>query len=495
MFSISLLFISLFLPVITIIILLFSKGSFQQTSHNARVISFIASLVNLLMCVYFFIKIDSISSSYQFVTNYVFYDQLHLSFSIGLDNISLLFITITNMLFAIVFLFSDHKKFSHNFYIILLLLQFVILGTFLSINLFLFYVFFESSVFLVFFLMNKSHTNMYAQYKFLLFNVLGSLLMFVGIVFIVFINQDASMQSLFNSHFSNTQQNILWFGLFFAFAIKSGIFPFHIWVSDTYSNSENLINMILSGILIKFGIYGLLRIVLPALPIPSMNYAHLVSWLSLITAMFALTVAFTKDNIKSFIAYFSLGHVGIIVFGLFALTTQSIEGAIYQSFNHSIFIIGLILMFVFIERRVVVNNFSELRGVITKMPIFACLLMVVVLAGMSIPGTNTFIGEFLILQGAFSYSVKFDIVTTFSVVLSAAVILTMYKKLVYGVPTNNVSAMVDLKLIEILIALIIGIIIIVMGIFPQIFLDLIHPFTTKVVDIIKAKSIIINNVF
>lgn len=488
-----LLLVSLSLPLIAVFAILLAKDNKLEAAKNARLIAMLAGIINLLFSAYFYISIRS--SGYNYIINYSIFNNIFFKFSIGLDGISLLFLLVTNLLFVIVFLFINVKKFTKNCFVILLLLEFSVIATFISFNLWVFYICFELSVFLVFFLMKNNNKSSYSQYKFLIYNAFGSLLMFACFVYIVYTTKQGSFTGLLSASFSYQEQRWLWWGLFLAFIIKSGIFPFHLWVKDIYSSSDNIINLILSGILIKFGIYGLVRIVLPSLPLANEVFSNIAFALALLTAFYAIFMAFTADNIKNFIAYFSLSHVGIIIFGIFSLNVEGVTGAIFQSISHSIFMIGFILIFIIIEDKLKVTKFSEISGLIKYMPILCFFIMIISLAGLSMPGTNSFIGEFLILQGVFNSSVLFGIFGTLTVVFSAIIILNMYKRMAYDHLSGSFSGFKDISFkdinyIEIIVFTVISILIIGIGFYPQIVLDLISPYSNQIIGFIKSQEVI-----
>lgn len=483
-----LLLVSLSLPLIGVVTILLTKDNKLEAANNARIVALLAGIINLLFSIYFYISIKS--NGYNYLINYSIFKNIFLDFSIGLDGISLLFLLVTNLLFVVVFLFINIDKFSKNLFVILLLLEFSVITTFISFNLWIFYICFELSVFLVFFLMKNSNKLSYPQYKFLIYNAFGSLLMFVCFVYIIYVTKQGSFSGLLSASFSYEEQKFLWWGLFLAFIIKSGIFPFHLWVKDIYSSSDNIINLILSGILIKFGIYGLVRIVLPTLPLANEAFSNVAFTLALITAFYAMFMAFTTDNIKSFIAYFSLSHIGIIIFGIFSLNVEGVTGAIFQSVSHSIFMVGFILVFIIIENRLKITNFSDASGLIKYMPILCFFIMIISLAGLSMPGTNAFIGEFLILQGVFNSDSLFGVLGTLTVVFSAAVILTMYKKLVYDTPKGSSLGVKDIGYVEILVFAVISLLIIGVGLYPQIMLDLINPYSNQIIGFIRSQEVI-----
>lgn len=406
------------------------------------------------------------------------------SFHLQLDGMSQLLCLLNALAFPLIFVATWNTNYRNatNFYALMLLSQAGLMGVFLAADALLFYFFWELALIPVYFLCSQwgGERRIAATFKFFIYTFVGSVLMLVGIIYLQSLTPDRSfdIESFYALDLPYKQQNWIFWLMFVAFAIKMPIFPFHTWQPDTYEQSPTATTMVLSGIMVKMGVYAILRWLLPILPAASYAYGETsVSLLAVIGMIYASLIAMRQDDIKRLIAYSSIAHVGLMCIAIFAETQSGVQGVMIQMFNHGINIIGLWMVVEFIERQYGTRKLSELGGLAMKAPAMAILFVVVALANIALPLTNAFIGEFLMFNGIYSsqifrYGLMFTVAAGITIILSAVYTLGMLQKVLYGNTSQLTQAGTDIRFNEKLALSIIVIIILVVGIFPQPFLDL-----------------------
>ncbi len=399
-------------------------------------------------------------------------------FSLGMDGMSKMLTLLTAISFPLVF-FSTYKNSytnSNSFYGLLLLTQAGLMGVFLSTDALLFYFFWELALIPVYFLCSiwGGEKRIAVTFKFFIYTFIGSLMMLAGIIYLFTQTPDASfaLKSFYNLHLSISQQAVGFWLFFVAFAIKMPIFPFHTWQPDAYEQSPTAVTMILSGVMVKMGIYAVIRWLVPVFPSAVSEYGNLVIILSVIGMLYASLIAIRQDDVKRLIAYSSIAHIGLMCAAIFVKNNIGLEGTMIQMFNHGINVIGLWIVADAVEKQTGSRKISELGGLAQKAPILAILLVVMALANIALPLTNAFIGEFLMFNGLFQYNMVIAAVAGVSIILSAVYTLNMIQRVFYGNTVSLTANAVEANCYIQTTLIILVIVVIALGVYPQPLLQL-----------------------
>lgn len=457
------------IPLITGLITFGLKGP------GAKVFSLLSSLATLAVAVFAWSQFQAAPDSLQFTADWI--PQLNSQFKVGLDGLSLMLVLLTAISFPLIFItvFSRSYDRAGSFYGLMLLSQAGLLGVFLAYDALLFYFFWELALIPVYFLCSMwgGERAVPVTFKFFVYTFAGSLLMLVGIIYIYFQTPGSfSWQAFTSLSLSNGEQSWLFWLFFVAFAIKMPVFPFHTWQPDTYEQSPTPVTMVLSGIMVKMGLFGAMRWLVPVLPQGVYMWQEAAIVLSVIGIIYASCIAIMQSDLKKLIAYSSIAHIGLMSAAIFANNEQSIAGVQVQMFNHGINIIGLWIIVEVIEQRLKIRNMAELGGIATHAPKLAILLVIVSLANIALPLTNGFIGEFLMFSGLFQYNPWFAAVACVAVILAAVYMLRMLQKVLFGESNALTATTTDLKAGEMLAMACIVAVIFVLGFYPKPLLEL-----------------------
>jgi NADH-quinone oxidoreductase subunit M len=373
---------------------------------------------------------------------------------------------------------NPHKK-SYNFFGLMLLAQAGMMGVFVASDALVFYFFWELALIPMYFLCSQwgGERRIPVTFKFFIYTFVGSLLMLISILYIVSKTPDHSfsLASFYSSAMTRPEQTIVFWLMFLAFAIKMPIFPLHTWQPDTYEQSPTATTMILSGVMVKMGLFGLLRWLFPALPYVSFLWADFITVMALIGVIYASLIAIQQDDLKRLVAYSSIAHIGLMCAAAFAQNISGFQGVMIQMFNHGINIIGLWIVVEMIERKLGTRKISELGGLAQKAPVLAILLVIVSLANIALPLTNAFPGEFLMFNGIFSssttYNVWFTVLAGMGIILGAVYILNMIRKVFYGNTNELTEQATDISWKGRIAMGVIVVLIFVLGVYPQLLLD------------------------
>jgi NADH-quinone oxidoreductase subunit M len=458
------------IPLLAGLISFFFKD--EKTSRGSAVaFSLITLIVSVLGLTYL-----KNSSQLEFHADWI--SNLNTSFSVKLDGMGQILCLLTAVSYPLVFIStwnSQYKK-ANNFFGLMLLMQAGLMGVFLATDALLFYFFWELALIPAYFLCSQwgGERRIPVTLKFFIFTFVGSILMLVGLIFIYLKTPDHSfaMASFYKADIGNDQQMWLFWMLFAAFAIKMPIFPVHTWQPDVYEQSPTAVTMILSGVMVKMGVFGMIRWMMPVLDIGFYRWGNTASMFAVIGMVYASLIAIRQDDLKRLIAYSSIAHMGMMCLALFAETKTGTQGVMIQMFNHGINIIGLWIMVELIERQFGTRKISELGGVAQRSPALAILVVVIVLANIGLPLTNGFIGEFLMLNGIFAtsaseYYIVFTALAGLTIILAAVYMLNMIRKVFYG-NTNELTANgYTISLSEKLALGMIVVIVLALGIFPN----------------------------
>jgi len=480
-----------FLPLFGVAALLLIKGN----RHNAiRWTALLFTLADFVLTVILFVKFDGSSDAMQFKDGPTIWIQsLGITYSLGVDGISLLLVVLTPFLSAIAIAstwtsVTDKVK---GFMVSMLLIETGMLGVFLATDLFLFYVFWEVMLIPMYFMIGiwGGPRKIYAAVKFVLFTMFGSLLMLLAIIALylssspVAIGRTTDLTVIMSLTIAPETQIWLFLAFALAFAIKVPLFPFHTWLPDAHVEAPTAGSIILAGVLLKMGTYGFLRFCLPVFPEATVYFMPLISILALIGIIYGALVAMVQKDVKSLVAFSSVAHLGFVMLGMFALNMQGITGSILQMINHGIATGALFLLVGMIYERRHTRMIVDFGGIAHVMPVFATIFLIVTFASIGLPGTNGFVGEFLILLGTFKSNPVYAIIGTLGIVLAAVYMLWMVQRVFFGECTNEENRkLVDLNGREKLIAIPLVIMIFWIGIYPSTFTGKIEPSVKKIVE-------------
>ena len=417
------------------------------------------------------------------------------SFSVKLDGLGQLLCLLTAMAFPIVFVatWNTNYKNANRFFALMLLSQAGLMGVFLAMDALLFYFFWELALIPVYFLCSQwgGERRIQVTFKFFIYTFVGSLLMLIGIIYLYQATADHSfsIESFYNLKINGKTELWLFWFFFVAFAVKMPVFPFHTWQPDTYEQSPTAVTMILSGVMVKMGLLGLLRWLLPVLPSASYQWGDLVMSMAVIGIIYGSLLAMQQDDLKRLVAYSSIAHIGLMCAAVFAVSRIGMQGVLIQMFNHGINIIGLWIVIELIERQFGTRKISELGGLAQKAPAMAVLFVIVALANIALPLTNGFVGEFLMFNGIFStagtkYTLAFTILAGLGIILGAVYTLNMIRKVFYGNTGTLTQSAYDINFGEKTILMVIVVAIFMIGIYPKPMIEL----TNTIVDAIINKS-------
>lgn len=418
--------------------------------------------------------------------SYVWLNDLGSHFALKLDGLSRILCLLNALAFPLIFMstWRNEVKNPNSFYGLMLLSQCGMMGVFLATDALVFYFFWELALIPVYFLASQwgGERRIQAAFKFFLYTFVGSLLMLVGIIYVFLHTPDQSfaLNSFYAANIGTTEQYVLFWLFFLAFAIKMPIFPFHTWQPDAYDQAPAAVTMVLSGVMVKMGVFAVMRWLLPLFPEAVKHFDKVVIGLSVTGMVYASIIAMRQDNLKRLVAYSSIAHIGLMCAALFALNTNGMQGVMLQMFNHGVNIIGLWIVVDLIERQTGVRNISQLGGIAQKAPTLTVLLVIIALANVALPLTNAFVGEFLMFSGLYHFSPAFAAVAGLSIILSAVYTLNMIKNVFYG-ETNALTAQVkEPAMDERIILAVIVVLIFMVGVYPGPVFDLVQQSTESI---------------
>ena len=492
-----------FLPVAGAALRLFMRKASPRALRN---IALIVSLLTLLLSLPLYSTFDVSNPGMQFEQFVPWIPSLGIQYHVGIDGISLFLVLLTTVLTPIAILSSWNsiEKRVREYYLFMLMLETGMIGVFVALDFFLFYVFWEVMLVPMYFLIGVwgGQRRIYAAVKFFLYTMVGSVLMLVAIIALYFLNGAttfdfpsilANLQSG-NLVLNPSQQYWLFLAFFFAFAIKVPLFPLHTWLPDAHVEAPTAGSVILAGVLLKMGTYGIVRFCLPMFPEATRELTPLISLLAVVGIVYGALVAMVQTDIKKLVAYSSVSHLGFVVLGIFALNEQGLQGAMYQMLNHGISTGALFLLVGMIYERRHTRLIDEFGGLADPLPVFSTIFMIVTFSSIGLPMLNGFVGEFLILLGAFNANVTFAVVATSGVILSAVYMLWMYQRVIFGEVTNPKNKqLVDLDFREKLILLPLVALIFWMGIYSDSFLRKMDTSVNQVLQNLKSSAVVVKN--
>ena len=473
------------LPTIGAIFILFAKSS-NAKYQSIKYVALFISLANFLLSLYLWYIFDKTSVDFQFLENREWLAGF-VNYKVGVDGISILFIILTTFITPICII-SVNETIKHKlkeFLIAILIMETFMLGVFCSLDLVVFYLFFEAGLIPMFLIIGiwGGQRRVYSAFKFFLYTLLGSVLMLIAIISIYWIAGTTDVERLFEIGIDAKYQNLLWLAFFSSFAVKTPMWPVHTWLPDAHVEAPTAGSVLLAAILLKMAGYGFIRFSLGLFPIASEYFVPLIYTLSLIAIVYTSLVALMQEDMKKLIAYSSVAHMGFVTLGIFTMTEQGIEGSIFQMISHGLVSAALFLCVGVVYERHHTRLISKYGGLVSIMPRYAIVFMVFTLAAIGLPGTSGFVGEFLVLMGTFKKNFLVATIASLGVILGAAYMLWLYKRIIFGEIVNeDLKSMLDLKRFEILILFSLVIPIIFFGFYPEPLMNSIEASVENVLD-------------
>ena len=462
-------------PILSVMLavpLLAGLGCVMADAKPARTIALVATLIDLALGVLLWAKFDVGGAQWQFQENLPLFSGF--SWKLGIDGIALLLIELSVFLMPICILASKSiDKRVGEYMAAFLLMEALMIGVFAAQDLYLFYIFFEAGLIPMYLIIGVwgGAERIYASYKFFLYTLLGSVLMLIAMLWMVHDAGTTDIPTLMQYDFDPAAQKLLWLAFFASFAVKMPMWPVHTWLPDAHVQAPTAGSVILAGVLLKMGGYGFIRFSLPMFPSASADYAWLIYGLSMVAVVYTSLVALVQTDMKKLIAYSSVAHMAIVTVGLFAFNTQGLEGSMIVMLSHGLVSAALFLCVGVIYDRLHTREISRYGGLSINMPYYALFFMVFTMASVGLPGTSGFIGEFLSIAGIYQQSSWVAFVSTTGIILGAAYMLYLYRRIAFGTQTNaDAAAMPDLEPREWLMLAPIAAAVLWMGVYPESFL-------------------------
>ena len=458
----------IFLPIISSIFIFFSKV--QKNNNSSIYISLFTSIATFLLSLFIWYSLDQNSSEFQFVEEKSWIND-YIKFKLGVDGISILFILLTTFITPICLIscINSVKIRVKEFLIAILILETFMIGVFCSLDLVVFYLFFEAGLIPMFLIIGiwGGDRRVYSAFKFFLYTLLGSVLMLVAIIIIYWLTGTTDVTQIYEIKIPKEYQNVLWLAFFSSFAVKMPMWPVHTWLPDAHVEAPTAGSVILAAILLKMAGYGFLRFSIPMFPIASEFFTPLIYTLSIIAIIYTSLVALMQDDMKKLIAYSSVAHMGYVTLGIFTFTKQGLEGSIFQMISHGLISAALFLCVGVVYDRLHSRLISTYGGIVNYLPKYSLLFLIFALAGLGLPGTSGFLGEFLVLTGTFQKSYLVAMFATFGVILGATYMLWLTKRVIFGNTKNDeIKSLKDVNNLEITMLASLAFFVIFFGFYP-----------------------------
>ncbi len=481
----------IFLPLLSSFFIFLSKD--KKNNYSSIYISLFSSIATFLLSLFLWFSLDINTADFQFVEEKSWINNF-IKFKLGVDGISILFIVLTTFItpICIISCINSVKERVKEFLIAILVLETFMIGVFCSLDLVMFYLFFEAGLIPMFLIIGVwgGSRRVYSAFKFFLFTLLGSVLMLAAIIVIYWLTGTTDITQIYEIQIPIKYQNILWLAFLSSFAVKLPMWPVHTWLPDAHVEAPTAGSVILAAILLKMAGYGFLRFSIPMFPHASEFFTPLIFSLSIIAIIYTSLVALMQDDMKKLIAYSSVAHMGYVTLGIFTFTEQGIEGSIFQMISHGLISAALFLCVGVIYDRLNSRLISTYGGVVNYLPKYSFLFVVFALAALGLPGTTGFLGEFLILTGTFQKSFLGAMLGTLGVVLGAAYMLWLTKRVIFGVTTNSeIKTLKDINRFETVMLVTLAFFVVFFGFYPA---PLIETFSVSVNSLIENYQLAIN---
>ncbi|GJP40424.1 hypothetical protein CLOM_g100, partial [Closterium sp. NIES-68] len=460
----------------------------ESKIRTIRIVGLCTSFITFLYSLFFWLEFDNSTPKFQFVETIQWLPYSNINFVLGLDGISLFFVILTTFLVPICLLvgWSSIQKSKKEYIIAFLVLESLMIAVFCMLDLLLFYVFFESvliPMFIIIGVWGSRQRKIQAAYQFFLYTLFGSLFMLLAILLIFFQTGTTDLQILLTTEFSERRQILLWIAFFASFAVKVPMVPVHIWLPEAHVEAPTAGSVILAGILLKLGTYGFLRFSIPMFPEATLYFTPFIYTLSVIAIIYTSLTTIRQIDLKKIIAYSSVAHMNFVTIGMFSLNMQGIEGSILLMLSHGLVSSALFLCVGALYDRHKTRLVRYYGGLAQTMPIFSVIFLFFTLANMSLPGTSSFIGEFLILVGAFQRNTLIATLAALGMILGAAYSLWLYNRVVFGnFQPNFINKFSDLNRREVFIFLPFILGVIWMGVYPEVFLESMHTSVSNLIQ-------------
>ena len=477
----------IFLPTVGALFVFLVRGDERIVARNARMTALWTSLITFVLSLGIWIDFDTSTAAFQFVERADWIPILGASYHLGVDGISMLFVILSTFLTPLCVLASWEAIQTRvkEYMIAFLLLETFMVGMFCALDFVLFYIFFEGVLIPMFLIIGVwgGANRVYAAFKFFLYTLTGSVLLLVAIMVIYFDAETTDIVEIVKIGFDPDVQIWLWLAFFASFAVKVPMWPVHTWLPDAHVEAPTAGSVILAGVLLKMGAYGFLRFSLPMLPVASDFFAPLIFTLSIIAIVYTSLVALAQEDMKKLIAYSSVAHMGFVTIGIFTVRTQGVEGAIVQMLSHGVISAALFLCVGVVYDRLHSREIARYGGLVHRMPVYAAVFMVFMLGSVGLPGTSGFVGEFLVLVGAFQVNTWLALLAATGIVLGAAYMLYLYRRVIFGALTKeDLKTMTDLSRREIAVFAPLVAATLWMGIWPEPFLDVVHASVANLIE-------------
>ncbi len=489
------------IPLLTFLIILpllgaltiFFIGDLQSSTNTPRV-ALLISGIHLLLSFFLWFHFDPFVTEMQFVEKYPWIASFNSSYHLGVDGLSLCFVLLTSFLVFLSFIHNYHLKRVREYYICFLVLESFLVCVFCALDLILFYFFFEAVLIPMFFIIGiwGGDRRIYATFKFFLFTLVGSVLTLIAFVVVYYEAGTTNILEMQHATFSFDLQCWLWLALFGAFAVKIPMWPFHTWLPDAHVEAPTAGSMLLAGVLLKLGGYGMLRLSLPLFPEASYYFAPLIFLMSLVAIVYTSLVALVQRDMKRLIAYSSIAHMGFVTVGIFTFLHYGIVGSILQMLSHGLVSAALFFCVGVVYERFHTREISHYGGLVSKMPQYAILFMLFTLASIGLPGTSGFLGEFLVSLSLFQISPTLAAFAVLGVVLSASYALWLYRRIMYDRIKGegiDVKKMFDLRLSESMVLIALVVPVVVIGLYPQSVTTVLNPYAQKLLEVCSKRVV------
>ena len=480
-----------FLPLAGVAFIMVLRGEAAAVARNARWIALWTSGLDLVLSLVLWGEFDPSSAVFQFVEHADWLPDFHIAYHMGIDGISLFFVLLSTFLtpICVVASWTSITERVKEYMIAFLVLETLMVGMFCALDFVVFYMFFEGVLIPMFFIIGVwgGPRRVYAAFKFFLYTLLGSVLMLLAILAIYFQIGSTDIPTAMSFNFPKNLQVWLWLAFFASFAVKVPMWPVHTWLPDAHVEAPTAGSVILAGVLLKMGGYGFIRFSLPMFPVASHELAPFVFTLSVVAIIYTSLVALAQEDMKKLIAYSSVAHMGFVTMGTFTMTAEGLQGAMVQMLSHGIVSAALFLCVGVVYDRLHTRDIVRYGGLADTMPKYATVFMVFMLASVGLPGTSGFVGEFLALIGAFQVNTWVAFFATSGMILGAAYMLYLYRRVIFGVITReDVRAMLDLNWREIVVFAPMIAIVLWMGVYPASFLRPIQPSVVNLVERVQT---------
>ena len=468
-----------FLPLVGAGFILTIRGEPDVVARNARNVALLTSITTFVLSLGIWFNFDTTTSAFQFQERAAWMPEFNIAYHLGVDGISMLFVLLTTLLTPICVLASWESITERvkEYMIAFLVMETMMVGMFCALDLIVFYIFFEGVLIPMFLIIGVwgGPRRVYSAFKFFLYTLAGSVLMLLAMLTMYFTAGTTDITVLLDYDFPVGLQTWLWLAFLASFAVKVPMWPVHTWLPDAHVEAPTAGSVILAGVLLKFGGYGFLRFSLPMFPEASIEFTPLIFALSIIAVIYTSLVALAQEDMKKLIAYSSVAHMGFVTVGTFTMTVQGIEGAIYQMLSHGVVSAALFLVVGVVYDRLHSREISTYGGLVHRMPAYALTFMVFMLASVGLPGTSGFVGEFLVLVGAFRANTWVAALTATGVILGAVYMLYLYRRVIFGALTkDSLKKILDLSPREMAVFAPLVLLVFWMGVYPTPFLEVMH---------------------